>query len=188
MIVSTALIVNWSPLTLPPTRQLTARSIRLAGPPDRGSWRASLKSEINSKPNGSRNRLGFPCVWREPTVVGVLGRPQRENSPFPRRSFYSQPLPKTKRSSTVLPADVRGHVRRLDGHTCMSGQRRSAMSKKFTPFAVALTILSAVASAAFAQPNPKHHDNSTVPVSASEGCVDRGKAEEVSSVFREFCW
>jgi len=62
------------------------------------------------------------------------------------------------------------------------------MSKKFTLFAVALAIFSTVASAAFAQLYPKYHDNSTVPVLVSEGCADRGKTDEVSSVVRDFCW
>ena len=63
------------------------------------------------------------------------------------------------------------------------------MFKKFTPAVIAATVLATCVSTAFAQPTPKRHDNSTVPVTADRERQDRGKSEGVTgSVFREFGW
>jgi hypothetical protein len=52
--------------------------------------------------------------------------------------------------------------------------------------AILVAVVAASSSAAFAQPTPKRHDNSTVLTKPSED--DRGNMEKTGSIFRDLGW
>jgi hypothetical protein len=54
--------------------------------------------------------------------------------------------------------------------------------------AILVAVVVTSSSAAFAQPTPKRHDNSTVLTKPSEDSLARGKMETTGSVFRDLGW